>query len=53
MMAKKTAGAIKVRSRIKNPITGTWVKRDDRSGKFMETKADLRPFKGVRKAKKG
>ena len=31
----------------------TRFKRDDRSGKFMETKADLRPFKGVRKAKKG
>ena len=50
MMAKK---ALKVRSRIKNnPITGTWTKRDDKSGKFLDVKADPKPFKGVRKEKK-
>ncbi|KAB2911025.1 MAG: hypothetical protein F9K29_23590 [Hyphomicrobiaceae bacterium] len=45
-------GAVKSRSQIKNPITGTWTKRDDRSGKFMDVKADPKPFKGVRREKK-
>ncbi len=44
-------GAVKTRSQIKNPITGTWTKRDDKSGKFMDVKADPKPFKGVRKKK--
>ena len=43
-------GAVKSRSQIKNPITGTWTKRDDRSGKFLDVKGDSFPFKGVRKA---
>ena len=50
------AGAVKARSQIKNPITGTWTKRDDpglrrggQSGKFMDVKANPKPFKGVRK----
>ena len=43
---------LKVRSRIKNPITGTWTKRDDKSGKFLDVKADPKPFRGVRKEKK-
>lgn len=42
---------VKVRSVIKNPITGSWTKRDDKSGKFMDVKADPKPFKGVRKDK--
>jgi hypothetical protein len=42
-------GAVKARSQIKN--TGTWTKRDDKSGKFMDVKADPKPFKGVRKEK--
>jgi hypothetical protein len=42
-------GAVKGRSQIKNPITGTWTKRDDKSGQFMDLKADAKPFKGVRK----
>ena len=45
-------GAVKARSQIKNPITGTWTKRDDTSGKFMDVKADPMPFVGVRKEKK-
>ena len=45
-------GAVKARSQIKNPVTGTWTKRDDKSGKFMDEKADPKPFKGVRKEKK-
>lgn len=44
-------GAVKARSQTKNVITGTWTKRDDKSGKFMDVKADPKPFKGVRKAK--
>jgi hypothetical protein len=44
-------GAVKARSQIKNPVTGTWTKRDDKSGKFMDVKADPKPFKGVRKEK--
>jgi hypothetical protein len=47
----KRVGAVKTRSQIKNPITGTWTKRDDKSGKFMDVKADAKPFKGVRKEK--
>lgn len=44
-------GAVKGRSQIKNEVTGTWTKRDDKSGKFMDVKADAKPFKGVRKEK--
>jgi hypothetical protein len=44
-------GAVKARSQIKNPITGTWTKRDNKTGKFMDVKADPKPFKGVRKGK--
>jgi hypothetical protein len=39
-------------SQIKNPITGTWTKRDDKSGKFMDVKADPKPFKGVRRERR-
>jgi hypothetical protein len=44
-------GAVKPRSQIKNEITGTWTKRDDKSGKFLDVKADPKPFNGVRKEK--
>jgi hypothetical protein len=47
----RRVGAVKARSQIKNPITGTWTKRDDRSGKFLDVKADPKPFKGVRHRK--
>ena len=49
---KQTRGALKARRHIKNPITGTWTKRDDRTGKFLDVRADPKPFKGVRKEKK-
>ena len=58
MAKNKTAGdnqrkgAVKTRSQTPNPITGTWTKRDDESGKFMDVKADPKPFKGVRKSNK-
>ena len=48
----RRVGAVKGRSQIKNPITGTWTKRDDATGKFMDVKADPKPFKGVRKKSK-
>jgi hypothetical protein len=48
----RRVGAVKTRSQIKNKITGTWTKRDENSGKFMDVKADPKPFKGVRKPSK-
>lgn len=58
MMAKnkepgdnRRVGAVKTRSQVKNPVTAKWTKRDDKSGKFMDQKADDKPFKGVRKEK--
>jgi hypothetical protein len=45
----RRAGAVKSRSQVKNPLTGTWTKRNDKSGKFMDVKASAKPFKGVRK----
>jgi hypothetical protein len=47
----RRVGAVKSRSQIKNAITGTWTKRDDKSGKFLDVKDDKKPFKGVRKTK--
>jgi hypothetical protein len=47
----KRVGAVKARSQIKNEVTGTWSKRDDKTGKFMDVKADPKPFKGVRREK--
>jgi hypothetical protein len=47
----RRVGAVKGRSQIKNKVTGTWTKRDDTTGKFMDVKADSKPFKGVRKEK--
>ena len=47
----RRVGAVKTRSQVKNLVTGKWTKRDDKSGKFMDQKADSKPFKGVRKEK--
>ncbi|SHJ18553.1 hypothetical protein SAMN02745165_01733 [Malonomonas rubra DSM 5091] len=44
-------GAVRGRSQTYNPQNGRWVKRDSETGKFMDQKADNRPFKGVRKEK--
>ncbi len=44
-------GAVKNRSQVHNPRNDRWVKRDVDSGRFMDQKADTRPFKGVRKEK--
>jgi len=45
----KRAGAVKTRSEIKNPLTGTWTKREPKSGLLVDVKADPKLFKGVRK----
>jgi hypothetical protein len=42
-------GEVKGRSQTFNPKTETWVKRDTDTGRFMDGKADDKPFKGVRK----
>ena len=42
-------GAVRKRSQVKNPKTGRWTKRNADNGRFMDQKADRKPFKGVRK----
>ncbi len=44
-------GSVKGRSQTHNPKTDRWVKRDSESGRFIDQKADKKPFKGVRKEK--
>ncbi|MBN8540787.1 MAG: hypothetical protein J0L82_10410 [Deltaproteobacteria bacterium] len=44
-------GAVKDRSQTYNPKTDSWVKRDTGNGRFIDRKADPKPFKGVRKEK--
>jgi len=44
-------GAVKDRSQTFNPMTERFVKRDTNTGKFIDQKADNKPFKGVRKEK--
>lgn len=53
-MAKNTGrgfrqGAVKQRSQLPNPLTGSWTERDAKTGQFTNVKADRKPFKGVRK----
>ena len=47
---KGRIGAVKDRDQVKNPKSAHWTKRDG-SGKFMDQKADEKPFKGIRKKK--
>lgn len=43
-------GAVKDRSQVYNPKTDTWVKRDLRTGKFMDMKTSSNKlFKGLGK----
>ncbi len=42
-------GAVRERSQVFNPHTERFVKRDTGTGRFLDQKADHRPFKGVRK----
>lgn len=44
-------GAVRERSQTYNPKTDAWVKRDAETGRFIDQKADPKPFKGVRKEK--
>ena len=44
-------GAVRERSQTYNPHTEHWVKRDTCNGRFIDQKADDKPFKGVRKEK--
>jgi len=44
-------GAVRDRSQTLNPKNDRWTKRDTDTGKFMDQKADSKPFKGVRKEK--
>lgn len=47
----RRVGAVKDRSQVKNPINDRWTKRDAESGRFIDQKADEKPFKGVRREK--
>ena len=40
---------VRKRSQVRTPLTGKETKRDRTTGKFMDQKADMRKFKGVRK----
>ncbi|BFO65362.1 hypothetical protein [Chryseobacterium sp. KCF3-3] len=45
-------GAVKGRSQTYNPKTESWVKRDTKTGQFMDVKtSSSTPFKGIRKEK--
>lgn len=44
-------GMVRDRSQTYNPTTELWVKRDSKTGLFMDVKLDGKPFKGVRKEK--
>lgn len=44
-------GAVQDRSQVHNPHNDKWTKRDDDTGRFIDQKADDKPFKGVRKEK--
>lgn len=41
------------RSQSYNPKNNRWVKRDAKTGRFIDQKADKLPFKGVKKDNKG
>jgi len=45
-------GAVKKRSQVFNPNSGRYVKVDEETGRFMDVKADDKPFAGVRQSKK-
>lgn len=44
-------GEVRQRSQVLNPKTDQWVKRDTKSGQFMDVKHDGEKFKGVRREK--
>ena len=43
-------GAVKERTQVYNPKTKLWIKRDSRTGRFMDVKTSSNdPFKGITK----
>lgn len=44
-------GMVRGRSQVFNPKTGRYVKRDSKTGKFLNVKQDGTKFKGVRTEK--
>ena len=44
-------GAVRDRSQVFNPVTQRWTKRDAGTRRFMDQKANGKPFKGIRKEK--
>ena len=44
-------GAVHNRSQVHNPHNNRWTKRDTGNGQFIDQKADLTRFKGVRREK--
>ncbi|WP_413578008.1 hypothetical protein ACLVWU_05750 [Bdellovibrio sp. HCB290] len=42
-------GAVRKRSQVFNSHTEHWIERDTTTGRFINVKADNKPFKGVRK----
>ncbi len=44
-------GAVRDRSQVQNPVTNHWTKRNTDTGRFIDQKADDKPFKGVRREK--
>jgi hypothetical protein len=44
-------GAVRNRSQTYNPQNERYVKRNGADGRFMDQKADSKPFKGVRREK--
>lgn len=42
-------GAVRNRTQTFNPTTEQWVKRNKKTGQFMDVKQDGKPFKGVTK----
>lgn len=44
-------GAVRGRTQVHNPVTDSWTKRDTSTGRFLDGKADSKPFKGVTKEK--
>ncbi|VBO96123.1 hypothetical protein [Burkholderia pseudomallei] len=57
-MAKNTGkdfriGSVDGRSQVLNPKNGQWVKRDDKTGRFIGQKEGGQPYKGVAREKDG
>ncbi len=44
-------GMVRNRSQTYDPKNNSWIKCDSSTGRFIDQKADDKPFKGVRKEK--